>query len=246
MPWSDYWRKIRRVRFKGEPFSWKFYEILLDKYDFRNKRVLEIGCGTGIDSIMMGLRGAKISFLDQSREALEIVKDNLERFSIDAELLNGDVFDYDFNGDFNLIHSNGTVEHFTGGKRQEIVDIHARAAKKGGKVVLIVPNNRCVPYRIGKIASEMTGNWIYGREIPYTKKELEFRMERAGLKVEKIAGGEFLFSFVWLFAPIFMGSVEGMRKGITFRERKKLVKLNYNNRFANRWGRVIGGVGVKV
>lgn len=246
MIWSEYWRKIKRVRFDDEPFSWKFYEILLNGYNFKKKKVLEIGCGTGIDSIMMGLRGAKVCFLDQSKEAIKIVRDNLRRFSIDAELLNGDVFDYDFNEEFHLVHSSGTIEHYTGKKRQEIVDIHVRAVKKRGKVVLIVPHNNCIPYRIGKFMSIAIGNWIYGKELPYTKTELKYRMEKAGLDIEKIIGGEFLFSFVWLFAPIFLNSIGAMRRAIVAKGRKRLVKLNYNNFFANRWGRIIGGVGVKL
>ncbi len=246
MAWSEYWKRIGDARFEKEPFTWRFYEMLLGDYDFMGKKILEVGCGTGIDSIHMGRRGAKITFLDMSAEALRIARGNADRFNIEAEFLNGNVLDYNFGGEFDMAHSNGTVEHFTGGMRQKFIDIHRDAVKKGGKVVILVPNLKCVPYIVGKSISESIGVWPYGSEHPYTRKELKARLERAGLSVEKVIGGELLFSLFWLFCPIYLPHLKWVRKGILAKARPKWVRLNYNNPFANKWGRLIGAVATKV
>lgn len=246
MTWGDIWKGVENIRFGKEPYVWKFYEILLGDYNFKNKSVLELGCGTGINSILMGLRGARVTVLDKSREALDIVKKQAEGVSVDIEIVYGDMFDSDFDNEFDLVHSEGLIEHFREEKRQEVVNIHARAAKKSGLVLLTVPHAKCPFYRFGKLLAEMLGLWVYGSEYPYTKLELKRRMEMAGLKPYKIIGGEALFAFVWTFAALGLSSSRLMRKSISMPASRKIAKLNYNNFFAERWGRIIGCVGKKI
>ncbi len=246
--WSDIWKGVERVNFdvNKPPYTWNMYEHLLKDYDLKGKKVLEFGCGTGINSTIMVARGARMVFFDSSKSALELVRKNLERLSLDAELVHGDVFDSDFNGEFDLVHSEGLVEHFLEPRRQEIVDIHARAAKKGGEVLIIVPHRKCAPYRIGKYIATKTGTWLYGNEYPYTKKELKERMRRAGLRPGNIIGGETLFSLFFMFSPIAMLSSRLVRLGLTQPMSKNISRLNYNNYVANKWGRNIGCVGRKL
>jgi len=242
--WSGIWDGIKDIEFGREPYQWRFYNILLNGYDLKNKKIIEIGCGTGINSIFMGLKGARITLLDQTREALDIAKKTLDKFSIDAELLCGNAFEFDLRG-FDLSHSEGVIEHFLKKERQEIVNIHARAVKRGGKVLIIVPNMRSAPYRIGKYIAERIGTWKWGGEYPYSASELKQRMGKAGLKTGEIIGGEFLFSFGWLLTGLWASGNSTLKRTINLPAREKLVKLNYNNFFANRWGRVIGCVGGK-
>jgi 2-polyprenyl-3-methyl-5-hydroxy-6-metoxy-1,4-benzoquinol methylase len=245
--WSGIWDSIGSASFqKGrEPYVWKYYEKVLPGYDFRGKRVLEFGCGTGVNSVIMAMRGARLTLVDTSQKALDIVRGNMDRLGIDAELVRADVFDFNEKGRYDLVHSEGLVEHFLPPRRQEIVDIHARAAKRGGKVLIIVPHMKNPPYRLGKSIAGVLGCWIYGNEYPYTRKELVTRLRMAGLKPGKVVGGEFLFSLFWLFTPIALRSSRMLRKGIVNPARPWWVRMNYANRFADRWGRVIGCVGDK-
>jgi len=246
--WSRMWKAIGQAGFDVDnpPYIWRFYENLLGRdYDFRGKKILEFGCGTGINSLIMASRGAKLVFYDQSKQALELVRKNLDRLSIDAELVHGDCFDSQFDGEFDLVHSEGLVEHFLEPRRQEIVDIHARAVKSGGKLLLMVPHRKCAPYRVGKWLACKTGTWIYGGEYPYTKKELMVRMQRSGLEPGRIVGGETLFSLFFLFSPIALQSSRFLRLGVTQPASDSMTRLNYDNWLANKYGRVIGVVGEK-
>ena len=245
MGWSDIWNGVGELNVNYETFCWKFYELLLGDYNFKNKKVIEFGCGTGLNSVIMAKKGAKLTLLDMSKEALRLAKINLENAGVDAEIINGSVFDYDVENEFDLTHSEGLIEHFTEKQRQDIVDIHAGAAKKGGKVAIIVPHKKNLPYMIGKFIAEKAGTWIYINEHPYTKNELVYRMEKAGLQPGKIIGGESLFSFLWLLCPLFLQSNKLVRKGICAPANERLARLNYNTWLSNRYGRIIGTVGTK-
>ncbi|MBI4176164.1 MAG: methyltransferase domain-containing protein [Candidatus Aenigmarchaeota archaeon] len=244
--WSELWSGIESVETKGNTYMWKMYASLLDGCDFKGKRVLEIGCGTGLNTIAMGLKGAEITFLDQSKEALNLVRNNVRKLGLEAEYIEGDVFECGLAGRYDIVHSEGLIEHFIGGMRQKIVDAHAEAARRGGMVTLIAPNMMSVPYRIGMYAAKKTGTWIYGDEYPYSREELSRRMEASGLAVRKTIGGEFVYSLFWLFCPIWLGSKSIIRKGITLEANECLVRLNQGNFFADRWGRIIGSTGIRI
>jgi len=244
MAWSEIWRSVEGARFRGETYRWFFYKSLLGNYDFRNKKILEIGCGTGINSVLMAKAGAHVTLLDSSKEALGIAKRLLDKFSLEGELVCRDAFYHGFEGEFDLVHSEGVVEHFRGEYRQEIVDAHSKAVKREGKVLIIAPNMKCPPYRIGKFLAEKTGTWIYGNEYPYSKRELAFRMEKSGLAIEIIQGAEAAFSPGWILSPLWQKSSSLLKK--TFVSANMgVVRMNYGNHFLNDWGVVIGSVGRK-
>jgi 2-polyprenyl-3-methyl-5-hydroxy-6-metoxy-1,4-benzoquinol methylase len=246
MAWSEIWKSVEDARFQGETYRWFFYKSLLGDYDFRNKRVLEIGCGTGINSVLMAKAGAQVTLLDSSNEALGIAKKLLDKFFLEGELVQRDAFYHGFEAEFDLVHSEGVVEHFKGEYRQAIVDAHSKAVKQGGKVLIIAPNMKCPPYRLGKFLAEKTGTWIYGNEYPYSKKELAFRMEKSGLAIQSIQGAEVAFSPGWIFSSLWQKSESFLKKSFEASVNKSIVRLNYGNRFLNGWGVVIGAVGKKI
>lgn len=243
--WSGIWNSIGDIRFTQEPYVWKFYQSLLGSFSFAGKKVLEIGSGTGINTILMARRGAKVTFFDQSQAALDLARKTMEQFGLQGEYVRGDAFDYPFRKEFDLVHSEGVVEHFLRDKRQEILQIHADAARKGGRVLIIVPHKKCPGYRVGKWLAERTGAWIYGGEYPYTATELAARLGAAGLDVGRVRGGELLFGMGWFLCPFWLGSRKILERSIAAPARPGLFKLNYDNRAADLWGRVIGCVGTK-
>ena len=244
--WENLWNGMENIDFDNSPYTWRFYKVLLNNYSLRGKRVLEIGCGTGINTVLMARLGAKVSFLDSSKEALKIAKKNMKKFDLDGEFIHMDALECDIKNEFDLVHSHGVIEHFKGKDRQRIVDIHAQVLRSKGKAVIMVPAKNCIPYMIGKFLSEKTGTWVFGEEYPYTKTELIYRMKKAGLKPGKVVGGEFLISFFWLFSPFWIKNKNILKKSFSFSKSSKFFAINYNNPFANRWGRIIGSVGVKV
>jgi cyclopropane fatty-acyl-phospholipid synthase-like methyltransferase len=246
MAWDSIWNGIKDIDFEHGSVMWEYYRMLLGNFSLSGRKVIEFGCGTGINSILMAKLGAKVTFLDESKSSLEIVKRTLDRFSLTGELIHGSVFDFNTGKSFDLCHSEGLVEHFIGEKRQEIVNIHANAVKKNGKVVLIVPHQANPFYRVGKLMAEKTNTWVYGNEYPYTANELRFRMGRAGIEIEKMMGGEMFISALWLLAPLVLNSRTLLKKALNFHGSKSIMRLNYGNFLANKYGRLIGAVGRKI
>lgn len=243
--WSKIWKGMKGIEFKKEPYMWRFYELLLGDYDFRGKRVVEMGCGTGINTILMAQRGAKVTFMDFSKNALDIVRKNMEEAGVDGEFVLGDILESGFENEFDIVHSEGVVEHFRGPARQGVIERHAAAARKGGRVVILVPQVGSLFYRLGKSLAELSGSWIHGKEYPYTGFELRRRLERTGLDVGDVLGGELLMAFGWLFSPLWLRDGSVLERSIRRPANRKFFRLNYNNWAANRWGRVLGAVGVK-
>lgn len=240
--WGDIWKGMNNIEFGKEPYMWKFYETLLGDYDFRGKRVLELGCGTGINTVLMSIRGARVTLLDSSREALKLAGRVMERFSQKGEFVHADALNHGFENEFDIVHSEGVIEHFLGRERQQIVEAHARALKKNGMALIIVPNRKSPPYRIGKFISERLGTWMHGEEYPFSRREFESRIKLSGLRIDKMIGGEFVFSFGWMLSPLWLMNSRVLERAIQHPADAGLVKLNYNNFFANRWGRVLGAV----
>ena len=242
--WGDIWETIEETEIGGSTYMFDYYKEFLGK-GFKGKKILEIGCGTGVNSILMASAGAKVSVMDFSKEALDVVKKLAGNLNI--EYMHMDMFTSDIENEFDVVHSEGVVEHYLMPRRQEVLDIHTKAVKKGGKVLIIVPNARCVPYRIGKRVADRLGLWIYGNEYPYTERELIHRMKRSGLVYEKSLGGEFLLSFPWVAAPLWLSRYgKFLSRGLSSGVNRSFYRMNYNNYFANRWGRAIGMLGRKV
>jgi ubiquinone/menaquinone biosynthesis C-methylase UbiE len=55
------------------------------------KKVLEIGCGIGTDSINFVRNGAKLTIVEFSEKSLEICKERFKVFGLDANFYCGDV-----------------------------------------------------------------------------------------------------------------------------------------------------------
>ena len=246
--WGILWESAGDINPHKTTYTLEYYKKFLGTR-FKGKRILEIGCGTGINSVLMAAMGAKVSVMDYYKQALDLTRDLAEKAGVvsQMEFIYEDAFETKIENEFDVVHSEGVVEHFLLPRRQEIIDVHARAVKKNGHVVIIVPHAKCIPYMIGKRLAEMSNTWPFGKEYPYTARELVHRMEKSGLKHEKTLGGEFIVSFGWIFAPIWLPKYgKLLTRQMSSEMSKTMYKMNYANRFANRWGRAISVMGKKV
>ena len=82
--------------------------------DLSGKRIIEIGCGGGIYSLIFARLGASITMLDYSSDALAIAERNLGALNLKGELLKADAFNLsaEYLGKYDVAMSFGTVEHY--------------------------------------------------------------------------------------------------------------------------------------
>ncbi len=153
-------------------------------------RTVELGCGRGDWSLLLGELGARVTLLDASGRGLAQARRRFERFGLSAEYVQSDLFDLPgpMIGGFDVALSSGVIEHFRGEDRSRALAAHVSVLRDGGVVVVSVPNAACLPYRIWKLYLEMRGCWPYGPEIPYSRRELRRRSADVALNDPTVRG----------------------------------------------------------
>jgi SAM-dependent methyltransferase len=104
----------------------------IERYSQRG-RILDVGCNIGNFVKIAGERGWKATGIDVNTEAIRYGR---ERFDLD--LLTAEEFKQRGQGDFDVIHSSDTIEHFN--NPAESLEYFASKCKPGGLIVLSTPN----------------------------------------------------------------------------------------------------------
>lgn len=125
-------------------YSQKFINIFKNyfNYEFRNKNVLSLGCGTGGELSVLLSKGANIYGVDPDEKAIEITKEKLINFNINTDnIVLGSSEKIPFNSNFfDFIICNTVLEHVNNVELSisEIV----RTLKIDGKCLIITPDYR--------------------------------------------------------------------------------------------------------
>lgn len=109
--------------------------VVLGEVNWKNKTVLDIGCGTGLLCHEIAKRGAKkVVGIDFSTEAIEEAKKAHQHTAL--EYLNEDAKDH--KGEYDIIVSLGTLEHMD--DPFKALKLFKKFLKPKGKMVLTCPN----------------------------------------------------------------------------------------------------------
>ena len=144
-------------------------------------RCLELGCGTAIDSCILGRRHPGIVFcgVDIARGSLALARRAGEQTGQKVRLERGDVFRLPFRtGAFSLIFHQGLAEHFrdpAGMLREQ-----ERLLAPGGWAVISIPQT-FTGYTAMKRVRILRGTWPWGWERSYTAGALEALGRESGL-----------------------------------------------------------------
>ncbi len=109
---QEYYEEVERKKYKVEEHIPLFAEF--EKW--RNKEVLEIGCGIGTDSINFVRNGAKLTIIELSEKSLNITKERFNSFGLNATFILGNAekltsYEGITNKKFDLIYSFGVIHH---------------------------------------------------------------------------------------------------------------------------------------
>jgi ubiquinone/menaquinone biosynthesis C-methylase UbiE len=109
---NEYFDEVEQRKYRVEPHIPGFAEFA----KWRGKKVLEIGCGIGTDTINFARAGAEVTAVDLSEKSLEIarrraevfgLRDRIRFLQVDSEHLS----DYLPDEAFDLIYSFGVIHH---------------------------------------------------------------------------------------------------------------------------------------
>ncbi len=194
--WDNTWQGS-----KGElsPTTKILWEKLTSKVNVEGKQILELGSGSGIFCYLAMKEKAKsVTLLDNSAEAMKVARslfDNNENVTF----VEDNIFDFRPENKYDIVMSNGVIEHFKGEAFFDCLSAHRKASS--GLVVIMCPasphyNNIRVKYRRCRK--------LYGYQKPVSVEEMSFAFKKCGLKVKTIERFYPLyginFESIWPFA----------------------------------------------
>ncbi len=104
----------------------------LDEYRLRPQTVLEIGCGTGADAILLARRRFEVTAVDCSPIALERARLRAERYSDPIHFVLADVFEFAHSaGRFDLLCDCGAYHYLRQTHLDRYLDMLWRATRPG-------------------------------------------------------------------------------------------------------------------
>ena len=124
----EYFEEVKNKRYLAEPHILKF----ADFSNWKNKRVLEIGCGIATDGIEFAKAGAEYVGIDISTASIELAKQRFDVYKLPGTIINLDahteaLFDL---GKFDLVYSFGVLHHYP--NIQHIIDRISKLLDKDG------------------------------------------------------------------------------------------------------------------
>jgi SAM-dependent methyltransferase len=177
--WENAWRSHQASI--GEP-----HQELLDALtrvvgNPAGKRILEVGAGSGGDSVAFAARGGRCVSLDFSTEALKIARERMPASGQDVDLVRADGAKLPFqDGAFDVVFSQGLLEHFVA--PLPYLQEQFRILRPDGVLLVDVPQ-RWTLYTLWKRYLMKRGRWFAGWETEFSLGELERLMMACGGRI---------------------------------------------------------------
>lgn len=120
---------------------WLLEAVNFNKY--RDKKVLEIGCGVGTDLASFAKAGAIVTGVDLTLRSVDLTAKQFELYGLNGEFLVADAENLPFSNEtFDIIYSFGVLHH-TPNIQKAIYEIH-RVVKPGGEIIIMLYNKNSV------------------------------------------------------------------------------------------------------
>ncbi len=192
---NTYSQEAKKILNKGYRTTWWYIANkalsdwdLLSQIEIKDKEVLNIGCFEPIDELFFARLVKSWTAIDINQEGIKVAKEITDRelhpnLARKIKFLVADATKLPFSNEkFDIAVSFSAVEHIPDKKkREEAIGEMARVVKKGGYVVVTVPNKLSFFAIVHKRLMK-AGISEYGYAHLYSKKELKEELLNVGLK----------------------------------------------------------------
>jgi SAM-dependent methyltransferase len=132
---SGFFQELDAYRFE----KLSYLPCVVDFSAYRGKRLLEVGCGAGLDLVRFAKGGAITTGVDLSPTAIELARANFEQNGLKGEfyVMNGEALDFDSDS-YDVVYAHGVLQYTASPRR--MVDELYRVLCPGGVAILMVYN----------------------------------------------------------------------------------------------------------
>lgn len=185
--WDKYHQRVRvSQRFLWA--VWRAYAALLQGISFGKPiKIIELGCGTGYHTSQMTklYPVSKVTLVDANASVIDDTRERLSCLKCEKEFVLQDLFSFEVSEKYDIVHSQGLLEHFTPDEQQKLICLHRDLLKPNGIAVILVPTPS-LSYRLWRGFLEKLRLWIYPDEIAISREELTTALEANGLEILKM------------------------------------------------------------
>jgi SAM-dependent methyltransferase len=152
--WNDHIHDLKMTRhavgtrdFFDDLDQYRFEKLhylprLVDFSGFRDRDLLEVGCGIGIDLLRFAQGGARVTGVDLSETAIRLAQENLRLHGItngraEVKVANGEALPFP-NDRFDVVYGHGVIQYTADPRR--LIGECRRVLKPGGRGIFMVYN----------------------------------------------------------------------------------------------------------
>lgn len=183
--WNRFWTERADID-AVYPTDGRVVEMIEAEGPVAGKRVMEVGAGSGRDSVRLAAAGATTVILDYSMPSLETARRVAEREGVRPHFVRADALRLPFrDGTFDVVFHQGLLEHFRDPRPLLLENVRVLAP---GAILLVDVPQRFHLYTVGKHVLIALGKWFAGWETEFTIGELERLMRGAGVSIVRRYG----------------------------------------------------------
>src|SRR4051812_43566136 len=170
--WQAFFEQKEYPReYEGNPAIVREIKSLFDTLEGRT--VLEVGPGSGVDSVRLAIAGARCFALDPTSIALQRI---MQGYKGKISCVQGDGFTLPFaDGTFDLVFSQGLLEHFP--DPIHMLEEQVRVTRPKGFVIIDVPQTYSL-WTVKKKVMQAIGRWFVSYETQYSERRMRKLLKR--------------------------------------------------------------------
>jgi len=178
--WNRFWTERSDID-AVYPTDGRVVEHVQSQGPVQGQRILEVGAGSGRDSVRLAAAGAVAVILDYSLPSLETARRVAEREGARVLLIRADALRLPFrDGAFDVVFHQGLLEHFR--DPRPLLRENVRVLAPDALLLIDVPQ-RFHLYTVAKHILIALGKWFAGWETEFSIGELERLMRQSGVRI---------------------------------------------------------------
>jgi ubiquinone/menaquinone biosynthesis C-methylase UbiE len=166
---------------KNDTWHFPYAYSTFRKHIPKNSHVLEVGFGSGrILTKIAREQNCRCVGVDIPDHAFPTIAFFCKQEDVHVEALKGNGFALPFkDGSFEVVYSEGVIEHFPIERSAQMLKEHARVCQPGGIVIVSVPNKFALLHSLTKRL--LGSRFLFYPEASYSNNQLSKLMKQAGL-----------------------------------------------------------------